>query len=106
MTRGGVFAASVAVGALIVTGAFIFAPGSDANAQAKKKEAPLDIKDDASPRPWKRYGNWPQRDMSKFNTLVNLASPPAPTEPRKLTGPITGNAENGAKFAPPAGPMT
>ena len=36
--------------------------------------------------------------MSKFNTLANLASPPAPTAPRKLTGPFTGDAANGQKL--------
>ena len=36
--------------------------------------------------------------MSKFNTLAKLASPPAPKEPRKLTGPITGDAANGQKL--------
>ena len=29
---------------------------------------------------------WPTRDESKWNTLAKLASPPAPNEPRKLTG--------------------
>ena len=32
------------------------------------------------------------------NTLANVASPPAPKEPRKLAGPITGDAANGAKL--------
>jgi sulfur-oxidizing protein SoxA len=96
MTRGGILASSAAAVALIVAGALVVAIGSDANAQAKKREAPLDTKDDASPRPWKRYAGWPARDGSKFNTLANLAAPPAPKEPRKLTGPVTGDAKKGA----------
>jgi sulfur-oxidizing protein SoxA len=69
----------------------------EAPAQAKKP-APLVTTGDASARPWKRYSDWPQRDMSKFNTLANLASPPAPKEPRKITGPVTGDAATGAKL--------
>ena len=56
------------------------------------------MKADASPRPWKRYTGWPTRDMSKFNTLANLASPPAPKEPRKIEGEITGDAKKGAEL--------
>ena len=44
----------------------------DAQAQAKK-EAPLEIKGDASVRPWKRYAGWPARDESKWNTLGQLS---------------------------------
>ena len=95
MTRAGILASSAAV-ALIVTGAFGLA--DDVHAQATKRAAPLELKDDASARPWKRYQGWPARDESKWNTLANLASPPAPTAPRKLTGPITGDAANGAKL--------
>ncbi len=67
-------------------------------AHAQDKAAPLDVTGDASPRPWKRPAGWPTRDESKFNTLAKLASPPAPKEPRKLTTPLSGNAENGAKL--------
>ena len=95
MIRGGILASSAAV-ALIVTGAFGLA--ADVHAQATKRAAPLELKDDASARPWKRYNGWPARDESKWNTLANLASPPAPTAPRKLTGPITGDAANGARL--------
>ncbi len=71
--------------------------GSQASAQTKK-EAPLFLDGAASVTPWKRYSDWPQRDMSKFNTLANLASPPAPKEPRKLSGPVIGDAANGQKL--------
>jgi len=84
--------------ALIVAGAFVFSSGSGANAQAKKRDAPLETKDDASVRPWKRYSGWPARDESKFNTLVTLASPPAPKAPRKMIGAITGDAAKGAEL--------
>jgi L-cysteine S-thiosulfotransferase len=97
MTRGGILASGAAV-ALIATGAFIIAGESGASAQAKKNEAPLEIKGDASTRPWKRYSGWPTRDESKYNTLGNLATPPAPKQPRKITRPITGDAANGAKL--------
>ncbi len=85
--------------ALIVAGA-VLASGSQALAQATpaKREAPIELKADASPRPWKRYPGWPARDYSKYNTLANLATPPAPKEPRKLTGPITGDAKKGAEL--------
>ncbi len=41
-------------------------------------QVPLDTKMDASERPWHRYADWPKRDESKFNTLAEIASPPAP----------------------------
>ena len=97
MTRCGILAGGAA--ALIVAGALLVSAGPAANAQAKKSEAPLETKEDASVRPWKRYNGWPARDYSKFNTLANLASPPAPKTPRKLAGPITGDAANGGKLA-------
>src|SRR5262245_65124241 len=96
MSRGGIVAGSAAA-AVIVAGLFVIASDQGASAQAKK-EAPLDTKEDASARPWKRYAGWPARDYSKFNTLDNLASPPAPKEPRKISGPITGDAKKGAEM--------
>ncbi|HEU5275274.1 MAG TPA: sulfur oxidation c-type cytochrome SoxA [Xanthobacteraceae bacterium] len=54
---------------------------------------------DASARPWKRYQGWPTRTEAQFSTLANPhASPPAPTAPRKIAGPIAGDAANGAKL--------
>ena len=98
MIRGGIFASSAAAIALVLAGTLVVASYSDASAQAKKKDAPLDTKGDASARPWKRYNGWPARDESKWNTLAHLASPAAPKEPRKLTGPIAGDAANGEKL--------
>ena len=95
MMRGMILAAGAAGAMVIAAGAFIHAGDSPAHAQTKK-QAPLETKADASPRPWKRYAGWPARDYSKFNTLANLASPAAPKTPRKLTGPITGDAAKGA----------
>jgi sulfur-oxidizing protein SoxA len=95
MTREGILASSAA--ALIAAGAFVIAASSSINAQAKK-EAPIDLKGDVSTRPWKRYNGWPARDESKFNTLTKLASPPAPKEPRKIAGSITGDAKKGAEL--------
>jgi sulfur-oxidizing protein SoxA len=96
MSRGGILASSAAA-ALIAAGLFVIAGEQGASAQSKK-EAPLDTKQDASARPWKRYAGWPARDYSKFNTLGNLASPLAPKEPRKISGPITGDAKKGAEM--------
>ena len=92
MTRRGILASSVA---LIVAG--VFGLACDAHAQAKGKEAPLELKSDASVRPWKRYSGWPARDESKWNTLASLLSPPAPTALRKITA-INGDAANGVKL--------
>ncbi len=97
MTRGRILAGGTAL-VLFATGTFIMASGSDAGAQAAKKEAPLDIKGDASARPWKRYTGWPARDESKWSTLEHVSSPPAPKAPRKLAGPITGDAAKGAQL--------
>jgi sulfur-oxidizing protein SoxA len=96
LSRGGILAGSAAA-ALIAAGLFVIAGEQGASAQAKK-DAPLDTKEDGSARPWKRYTGWPVRDYSKFNTLGNLASPPAPKEPRKISGPITGDAKKGAEM--------
>ena len=96
MSRGGILAGSAAA-ALIAAGLFVIAGEQGTSAQAKK-EVPLETKEDASARPWKRYAGWPTRDYSKFNTLGNLASPPAPKQPRKISGPITGDAKKGAEM--------
>jgi len=93
MTRGGILALSAAA----VVAASCALSGT-AQAQATGKVAPLELKGDASVRPWKRYSGWPARDESKFNTLANLASPPPPKEARKLAGPITGDPAKGAKL--------
>jgi sulfur-oxidizing protein SoxA len=87
-----------AVIALAVTGALFVSDGTRASAQGTKREAPLDIKGDASARPWKRYAGWPARDESKYNTLANVSYPPPPKTPRKLAGPITGDPAKGAEL--------
>ena len=96
MTRDGILASSMAV-VLFCAGAFVSAGGSGASAQANK-QAPLEINGDASARPWKRYAGWPTREESKYNTLGNVATPPAPKQPRKLSDPITGDATKGAEL--------
>ena len=54
---------------------------------------------DASARPWKRYSGWPTRDTARFNTLADQKlSPAAPSQPRKLDGPIAGDPAIGAKL--------
>ena len=62
------------------------------------KVAPL-ASGDAAPTPWKRYSGWPTRDTADYSTLANThASPPPPKAPRKLSGAVTGDAQNGAKL--------
>lgn len=85
-----------ATGALAAVATIALAP-IEAPAQARK-EVPLALDGPAAESPWKRYRGWPTRDMSKYNTLANLASPPAPKEPRKISSPITGDAANGQKL--------
>ncbi|HEY6023979.1 MAG TPA: sulfur oxidation c-type cytochrome SoxA [Pseudolabrys sp.] len=96
MTRGGILASGAAI-ALFAVGAFVVGDQPAANAQAKR-EVPLETKGDASARPWKRYAGWPARDESKWNTLAKVSSPPIPTTPRKLPGPISGDAKKGAEL--------
>ncbi len=83
--------------AAVAIGIFVAAGLSEANAQAKRP-TPLDTGPSASMSPWKRYPGWPAADYSKYNTLGNLASAPAPKEPIKLTGPVEGDAAKGAKL--------
>src|SRR5512132_1345911 len=97
MARRGILAAGAAMVVALAGGVFV-ALESSVHAQTTKKEAPLELKEDASERPWKRYAGWPTRDYSKYNTIGNLATPPAPKEPRKITGPITGDAKKGAEM--------
>jgi sulfur-oxidizing protein SoxA len=94
MTRGGILASAAA--AAIAAG--VFGLTADAQAQATGKQAPLELKGEASVQPWKRYPGWPARDESKWSTLAKVSSPPAPKEARKLAGPIAGDAEKGAKL--------
>jgi sulfur-oxidizing protein SoxA len=93
--RTGLLAAGAAV--LMIAGGAGLVSGKNTRALAAQP-APLDLKGDASARPWKRYSGWPGRDMSKFNTLANLASPSIPKEPRKITAPVTGDAKHGAEL--------
>src|SRR5690348_257158 len=95
MRRGGILAGAAAIA--LLTGAAMLAGGPTASAQSKK-EVPLEVKGDASERPWKRYAGWPTRDESKYSTLGNLATPPAPKQARKITKPITGDAQKGAEL--------
>lgn len=97
MTRGRILASGTAV-VLVVVGAFVIASGSDAGAQVKTKEPPLDTKGDASARPWKRYSGWPERDKSKWSTLAHVTSLDAPKAPRKLASPVSGDAAKGAEL--------
>jgi L-cysteine S-thiosulfotransferase len=98
MTQGRILAAGTAAVAVIAAVAFVQFGGAPAHAQANKKEAPLVTTGDAAARPWKRYSGWPVRDESKWSTLAKLVPDPLPAQPQKLSGPITGDAANGAKL--------
>ena len=92
-------ALTVALGALVALTLPILPPPAGAQQPAQAKRLPPLAPGDAAPTPWKRYTGWPTRDTAEFSTLANpKASPPAPTEPKKLQGPITGDAENGKKL--------
>jgi L-cysteine S-thiosulfotransferase len=85
-------------GLIVMLGGLALLPAAWAAAQSKAP-APLALEGSAAPIPWQRYSAWPTRDTSQFNTLANThASPPAPREPRKLDGPVRGDAANGAKL--------
>src|SRR5262245_43185755 len=92
-------ALTVALGAFVALTLPNVATTVMAQQPAQAKRPPLLAPGDAAPTPWKRYTGWPSRDTSAFNTLANpKASPPALTEPKKIEGEITGNAENGKKL--------
>jgi sulfur-oxidizing protein SoxA len=95
MRRSVVLAAGFGAAVLMGCGSCLVVSGALAQ---PKGPAPLVTTGSAAPTPWKRYADWPQRDYSAFNSLVKLASPPPPKEPRKLPGPITGDAANGQKL--------
>jgi sulfur-oxidizing protein SoxA len=88
---------SIAALGVAAAGAIVALAPAEASAQARK-EAPLALDGSAALSPWKRYTGWPKRDMSKFNTLGHLGSPPAPKQPRKISGPISGDVANGQKL--------
>lgn len=88
---GGTLAAALVTDGGLVAGTQAFAQTTEL--------PPLVTTGDASVRPWKRYGGWPNREMSKFNTLARHdVSPPPPKAPRKLSAPITGDPAIGAKL--------
>ena len=96
MTRGGILASGAAV-ALIAAGAIYLSADAHAQAQGQSRAA-------RDSRAMLRRGHGSampagRRAMNgKWNTLAKLSSPPAPNAPRKLAGPITGDAAKGAKL--------
>src|SRR5437667_6219915 len=98
MKRGLLLTLSVAgaIGALL--GLAIGPTGVFDSAAQPKLPAPIALDGDASLRPWVRYPSWPIRDAAKFNTLAAIVSPPAPAEPRKVVGPIAGDAATGQRL--------
>ena len=92
---------ALAIGAGALTAALLggLACLPEFSARAQVNAPPLDTSGDAAPRPWQRYKDWPQRDESKFNSLANgKLSPSAPKQPRKLSGPISGDPVAGQKL--------
>jgi len=86
-------------GVLLAVGfALLGLAASTSRDAAAQTAPPLATDGGAAARPWVRYKGWPERDESKFNTLAKLASPPAPTAPRKLSAPLAGDAATGAKL--------
>jgi sulfur-oxidizing protein SoxA len=69
--------------------------------QNTRPPAPIATDATASAQPWNRYRGWPQRDYSAYSTLAEIKSPPPPKPdaPRKLAGPIVGDANKGRALA-------
>lgn len=60
------------------------------------RTTPMAIEGPASAQPWKRYAGWPADDFTKFSDVSAVRSSPAPKAPRKLAGPLAGDAAKGA----------
>ena len=89
-------AVAVAVAAIAIAAAAAWWPRQPMAQGAR--EAPLSTDGPASARPWVRYPGWPTRDVTKFNTLASVVSPPAPRAPRQITAAVTGDAALGARL--------
>ncbi len=92
-------AAALTVGAVGL--AALFAGVAPVESQSGRQPAPIALDAVASPRPWTRFGGWPARDYSAYNTLAETKSPPPPKPdtPRKLAAPIAGDANKGRELA-------
>lgn len=95
-----IFARSwTAIGAAItLLAASVLVPVGLAPAAPRERAAPLATDGPAAARPWIRYGGWPNRDTSKFNSLSAIVSPPPPNAPRKITTPVSGDPIAGQKL--------
>ena len=90
--------AAVVFGAIfgVVGGTFAIEMGREVGKE--RRAAPMALEGDASARPWKRYAGWPDWTNPNFNTVAALRSPPKPTHPRKIVGPIEGDPVKGAEL--------
>lgn len=62
------------------------------------RTTPMAAEGAAAPRPWKRYAGWPSGDNLQFSDASAVRSPAAPKAPRKLAGPLNGDAAKGAEL--------
>ena len=99
---------ALAVMSALVGAAALSSSANDAQAQSNTKRAalaPLETKQPASVRPWKRYqvdsqGNrWPQTDWSEYSNVANLGLTPPKGPPPHYVTPIEGDAQRGRALA-------
>ena len=62
------------------------------------RTTPMATEGAAAARPWKRYAGWPSSDNLQFSNASTARSPAAPKAPRKLAGPLNGDAAKGAEL--------
>ncbi len=61
-------------------------------------KAPMSLSGTASPTPWQRYEDWPDKNHNKYSTLAIEASPPIGVIP-DVALPISGDANKGKELA-------
>lgn len=88
----------IAMVAIALGAVGILAVAPELRAQGKPP-APLHIVGPAAPEPWTRYRGWNTARWDNYNTLAERHRTPPAGEPRKLTGPITGDAKKGQELA-------
>jgi sulfur-oxidizing protein SoxA len=89
------------VGRAFVAGVLAIVSFAGCDVGERGDAVPLQIEGSAAPQPWTRYPTWSQTNWEKFNTLVKLATPPAPkpNQLRTTAGEIKGDPEKGRKLS-------